>query len=294
MLCYENRPLSKPFISGDDFRAIADFIYDETDSSLDPREVRPGDIIFLGPNHPEETDSPKTMRKFFFEVHPQINNSYILITHNSDYGAPNEFVDCLNDEKIFMWFAENPDILSHPKLVPIPIGLPKAHYGLCYPEFIEKTKSMRIPKTKSRRNVYCNFSVTNNFQERGVVFEHFKEKNFCFFSQRKPLFDYLQELARFPFAISPHGLGLDCHRTWEALALGVIPIVKTSTLDPLYIDLPVIIVNEWKDVTPSLLQKELKKIQSTRQNLEKLYFAYWETLVLEAQKKCRSESKTSS
>ena len=39
---------------------------------------------------------------------------------------------------------------------------------------------------------------------------------------------------QFPFWLSPRGNGLDCHRTWEALYLDIIPIVWHSTLDPLY------------------------------------------------------------
>ena len=41
----------------------------------------------------------------------------------------------------------------------------------------------------------------------------------------------------FAFVICPHGGGLDCHRNWEALCLGCIPIVKTSKIDNLYKDL---------------------------------------------------------
>ena len=50
------------------------------------------------------------------------------------------------------------------------------------------------------------------------------------------------------YILSPHGNGLDCHRTWESLIFKTIPIVKTSTLDDLYKDLPVIIVNKWNDI----------------------------------------------
>lgn len=58
-----------------------------------------------------------------------------------------------------------------------------------------------------------------------------------------------QKKGQYAFSISPHGNGLDCHRTWEDLILGCIVIVKTSPLDLLYRDLPVVIVQDWKDVT---------------------------------------------
>jgi len=50
------------------------------------------------------------------------------------------------------------------------------------------------------------------------------------------------------FALSPRGTGLDSHRTWELLFFGAVPIVKSSSLDPLYAGLPVIILDDWSDL----------------------------------------------
>ena len=77
------------------------------------------------------------------------------------------------------------------------------------------------------------------------------------------------------FVLSPRGGGYDCHRTWEALILGCIPIVKTSGLDPLYEDLPVCIVESWSDVTAEYLQKYLESIKHKRFNYDKLTLKYW-------------------
>jgi len=41
---------------------------------------------------------------------------------------------------------------------------------------------------------------------------------------------------------------MDCHRTWEALALGCIPIVKRNPICRLLVDLPVMIVDDWSEV----------------------------------------------
>ena len=75
--------------------------------------------------------------------------------------------------------------------------------------------------------------------------------------------------------ISPHGNGLDCHRTWEALCLNCIPIVKTSPLDNLYIDLPVLIVNEWNDISMELLEKTANDFKDKTFNYDKLTLQYW-------------------
>ena len=44
--------------------------------------------------------------------------------------------------------------------------------------------------------------------------------------------------------------------------LGCIVVVKSSTLDPLYEGLPVVIVKHWSDVTQELLDSSLAKFSS--------------------------------
>jgi hypothetical protein len=88
-----------------------------------------------------------------------------------------------------------------------------------------------------------------------------------------------QRQTDFAFVISPHGNGYDCHRLWEALVLGCIPIVKTSCLDELYEDLPVLIVKEWSYITKELLEdtiEEFKEIHEAGEfNYDKLTLKYW-------------------
>ena len=82
----------------------------------------------------------------------------------------------------------------------------------------------------------------------------------------------------YAFSISPHGRGLDCHRTWEDLVLGCIVIVKTSPLDLLYEGLPVVIVQDWNEVTEENLDKWLIQYHDAFTNpsyREKLTNVYW-------------------
>ncbi len=71
------------------------------------------------------------------------------------------------------------------------------------------------------------------------------------------------------------GNGLDCHRTWEALYLGAIPAVKSSDLDPIYEGLPVLIVEDWSDLTEEYLEKKYEEMSQGEYNLEKLDASYW-------------------
>ena len=81
---------------------------------------------------------------------------------------------------------------------------------------------------------------------------------------------------KYRFMISPHGIGLDCYRTWEALFLGMIPVVASSSLDTIYRCLPVLIVNTWEDLTPELLHQTWNVFQHKQFDYTKLYIAYWQ------------------
>jgi len=79
----------------------------------------------------------------------------------------------------------------------------------------------------------------------------------------------------YAFVLSPHGTGLDCHRTWEALALGHIVIVPSSSLDLLYRDLPVVAVKDWSELTAEKLAKWISLHEESDGMSEKLKTSFW-------------------
>jgi hypothetical protein len=84
-------------------------------------------------------------------------------------------------------------------------------------------------------------------------------QNPCVVFQRTKLkrIELWREKTRYAFVVSPHGNGLDCHRTWESLVLGNIPIVKRSSIDALYEGLPVVIVDDWREIDQANLNRWL-------------------------------------
>jgi hypothetical protein len=123
--------------------------------------------------------------------------------------------------------------------------------------------------------LYLNFAIENYASERSLVYQLFSNQSFCTVAASKPYDQYLLDLAQSKFILSPRGNGLDCHRTWEALWLGSIPIVKSSTLDSLLEDLPVLIVDEWSQIDEAYLNQKYAEMGSKSFNLRKLFFAYW-------------------
>ena len=247
LLFSTDRGSSAPFISGDTFRSVADHIYDETAKTFNPENVKEGDVVFI------KTDYLET---FFSIFHPQIRYPYIVVTHNSDHSAPGPCYNILDSEKkIIAWFGQNVEGKSHPKLFNIPIGIANK----CW---VHGNVDVFLKYSKNRENqhrpylCYMNFSPSTYPSEREGVWNNFSRYSLCKKSSPKSLDTYLDDTLKSKFVLSPRGNGLDCHRTWEALLMGAIPIVKSSTLDPLYKDLPVLIVDNWEDINKEYLEEK--------------------------------------
>ena len=90
----------------------------------------------------------------------------------------------------------------------------------------------------------------------------------------------------YPLWLSPRGNGLDSHRTWEALYLDAIPIVWHSTLDSLYTNLPIIVINDWSEINEDIFRSKLheialKKVQKPPvYQYEKLRNSYWRKMII--------------
>lgn len=257
------RASSYPYVSGDTFRSICTFIIDEEEIPFDPHMVKPGDVIFI------KTDY---LDHFFTKFHPYITASYILISHNSDYGLTEKYRDYLNDEKIGAWFAQNAGII-HPKLIPIPIGLAN-HY---WPHGDINVVNNVVSDSSSNKSiyVYSNFNVSTNVSVRRPIYLLFKDKTYCYTVPVKSFSSYLYDLKCSKFVLSPPGNGMDCHRTWEALYMNAVPIVQSSTMNWMFQDLPVIIVEDWGHIDEEFLEKEYEKVKSKQGDMKKMYFDYW-------------------
>lgn len=266
-----NRKSSYPYITGDTFRSICDFIIDEERIPFNPELVKDGDIVFLNADY---------MDFFFSQIHDRIKACYILLTHNSDVRIPGKYIKYLDDEKLITWFGQNVGYV-HPKLVPIPIGMANA-----YLPHGNTTVVDRIKQTDNKTILlYLNVLVTTNASERNAMYHYFKAKSFCTVSPVKSFHLYLNDLAHSKFVLSPPGNGYDCHRTWESLYMGTFPIVKSSVaMDSLYEGLPVIIISDWKSITKEFLEETYQTMLKKEYNLTKLYADYWIGMIKDMQK----------
>ena len=190
----------------------------------------------------------------------------------------------LSSPYLIKWFSQN-NLLIHPKIQAMPIGL-DYHTILMNPAYPWKETNEgilpinqeeillsipQIPFFKRINKIYCNYTLQNDYFGDRKSAQHRPEallhKNTGL--KRTAMW---KEMVNYSFVLSPKGNGVDCHRTWEALCLGCIPIVSFSY--SVFEDLPVLVSN-WNDVTQELLDKTLEDFQTRKFNYDKLTLAYW-------------------
>ncbi len=140
-----------------------------------------------------------------------------------------------------------------------------------------------------------NQKLVPNFEkipDRWSAYSALKNNPDChFLSKRISAEENWRLHADFAFEVSPRGNGLDCFRTWESLFLQTIPIVKTSTLDPLYVDegFPVAIVDSFEEITTAKLRDWREELghKFTLEMSQKLTVDFWRERVRKVQQKYR-------
>lgn len=223
---------------------------------------------------------------------PKIHTEFVLVSGDSDL-AINEanlgsHLGCLlKSPYICAWHAQNRDA-DHPKLHSLPIGINIHNLwanplqwggGFILPSMQElqmQTIAENAPDFLHRKQeIFCNWHFSIDRADRKDCLAQI-DQSLCYFQpQPLPTAKTWEMQANYQFVLSPHGAGLDCHRTWEALLLGCMPIIKVARLNDLFRELPVIVVNDWGEVNRVLLQESIKKLQQPINGKSKLFMHYW-------------------
>lgn len=195
-----------------------------------------------------------------------------------------------------MWFTNNADEI-HPKIRAIPLGIdwhtPQmqqsrrdiAYLHELYFDF-KNREYKKVPLLERRkRKVAITFSNSMLDNDTKILpmssskLSMREKRRFCYDNLvhalrstdkienipfTKNRMEFWNKMKEYCFIASPHGVGEDCHRTYEALALGCIVLVqcrKESGLRPMFEEMResgirICIVDSWKHVTPELLDFE--------------------------------------
>ena len=244
---------------------------------------------------------------FIKNILPSIKFKFILISGDDDELIPDEIFNTdferdlfILDDRLIHWFCQNWRMGNNRKVTLMPIGLDYhtlsninhttnwGSYGTPINQerelldIINDSNINTLPFWKRKPICYGNFHFNlhnHKITDRMDAIKQIPPQ--CIYYE--PVFinriKIWQNQSKYCFVASPRGNGLDCHRTWEALVLGCIPVVTKSPLDILYNDLPVLIVEKWSDITPELLNETIIKMKIKYEKgefkFEQLTLKYW-------------------
>ena len=238
---------SYPFISGDTYAGLCDYRFSEKSSLADLKKKYESIKLFLPANLKDRFLSELISDKSDFSLD-------CLVIHNYD-NIPTSEEMTIFSERFSSVYSVN-WLGDRAVAKPIPIGL--ENWALLRngvpTDFLRLIKQGLIPTSKRSIRILSSFSIETNSIERSKAIEFSKSNSDVFqmptFTSPKKYRDMVSNSA---FVLSPPGNGADCHRTWEAIYLGAIPIVLKKYWPFSHLNLPVLAVEEWSDV-PSMIR----------------------------------------
>lgn len=160
---------------------------------------------------------------------------------------------------------------NHPRCKLLPLF---PNYSVNYEEFQrEKRNLFGIPFSRINSSARIEFynELTN------------LESIHPYFMKELPNSLYQKAVASLYFCCCPMGNGFDTHRFWESLYFGAIPIVKNhpfyDCLQYYYPDIPMILIEEWKDLPACVEKLSIEQYNEKSSNLEILTEKYWQDLI---------------
>jgi len=121
------------------------------------------------------------------------------------------------------------------------------------------------------------YAISYNLEKNGI-------KNITLDSS-----DYFREIGKYKFVISPEGNGVDCHRHYEALMFGCIPIVERNAhIEEKYKGCPILWTTDYSEITVPYLEKVYSEMIDKVYDFSRLFLTYYTP---EIQKQIRENSE---
>jgi len=245
-------------------------------------KVKDGQTVCIqGDDHNFPEQQYEAMSNFFtYQFQKLEKHIKILSVQSDDPTPPARFRHHLENPYITAWYGWNLDDPPHEKLHPVPIGLKQSHMKplqMALTHLKEKdvtwaTRSDKVlfnygsgaARSTDLRKALWNMSKDWSFAEHVDTPEKHEVSD-----------SYLDMISKHKFIACPRGEGKDTHRVWEALYLGMVPVVLKSSLSQEYDNLPVIQLEKWEDLPERYKSMITMPAPPLVKDLDKMKMSYW-------------------
>lgn len=264
-----DRRSSSPWITGDGFRDFCSthVCEDSNRCRMDPTTVQTGGCVFV---------KSDLFQMFLLNVHPNIVNPYVLVSHNGDLSTPDGQTDAPRlgfahyetlpilqkaheEGKIIAHHGQNlwwrNETIGGPRpafLHCLPIGFENRLYKVgrnpqVYADMIRQNvlnKAMRsMDELDKRPLLFIAFYPKGRIPDRAKVLDFLgvykpsPNKEARWYNHTDVDHQgWLDGIWHHKFTLAPFGHGLDTHRLSEILLMGGIPVIKQSSITSCYDD----------------------------------------------------------
>lgn len=276
-----NRWLAQGLDAGYPECAEIEFLWDYTSRQI--RELKPkadGTPAFI-------YAKADRIGHFFKQFARDLPFPYVLVSGDEDI-SPGSLVSAQTLDEcqhLVAWWAQNLDI-RHPKAFWLPLGMdfhtmyrsevfwgPRAD-PLAQNDVIHERAEQALPFQDRQFTILAQFNLSH--PERAEALRVLKGNAVPLIQLPKtPRADTLSAYGKCQFVLSPHGNGYDSHRTYEALALGCMVILKRNAIsDHLTRHFSnIIVVEDYTQVDRDFLEQAARAYEPHQQ--ESLFLSYW-------------------
>lgn len=154
------------------------------------------------------------------------------------------------------------------KVKPMPYGLSRVlHSGEDRRQVMLEMMEL-ARNTEPENKLYANFSPHTN-PVRSVWADHLRDKHWAVHRQGLNFRDYLMDIVKYKFILCPPGKAVDCHRNWEVVSLGRIPVfVNTPYCTDLYKSFRPLNVDHVEYLSEDLLEAYNRKNSDFRSEIK--------------------------
>lgn len=252
-------------VSGDAFRSLCDHVFWCNARPQENAGFLHGDIVFC------KIDEVWRL----FRALRRTRKRVVVVTGEGDKPV-DEALWRRRPPHVFGWFGTNMQVQGDHAARGIPLGLGNAG-ALKTPSWPEINATAKSALRRDKL-LYANFSAHSNPALRGSLLAWLAAPDQAWISTETHAAEdgraaYLRALFSHRFVLCPPGNGEDTHRFWEALYCGAVPVIRRSGCMSYFTDLPVVMVDDFRDINRSLLESWIRPPNSD--GCPSLRLDYW-------------------
>lgn len=207
-------------------------------------------VFFIEVSALERTEIKSALVNWVENIFENEKNNLTLVIHNGDQIPDRNFYTFLVSNCLRVYSVNC--LQNYFGVRALPIGLENIHLhrnGIGRQFAIREDNVFQLNSFQDEHSdIFSSFNISTNLVERSIAKKELLKSGHVFTEPNLTRRKYQRSVRRSRFVISPPGNGSDCHRTWEAIYLGAVPVVLKRFISAELLELfPIIAVNRWEE-----------------------------------------------